>query len=169
MGNNPSGYTDSGTHCPVERVSWNDTQKFINQLNQLSVYNYRLPTEAEWEYAARSGGNSERYSGGNDIDAFAWYRENSEGMTHPVGQKRANGLGLYDMSGNISEWVYDRSSSYSRSSKTNPAGPCSGDFRVIRGGCIDCGANAVRASCRNHFFQDNRSDTIGFRLAASVQ
>ncbi len=107
MGSNPSSFSSCGADCPVESVNLSDVQTFITTLNQLSGKNYRLPTEAEWEYAARSGGQSQEYSGGSDINAVAWYASNSGGTTHPVGQLQANGLGLYDMSGNVDEWVSD--------------------------------------------------------------
>ena len=110
MGNNPSKFQDCGDACPVEQVSWNDAQEFIRKLNQMFGKNYRLPTEAEWEYAARSGGKKEEYSGTNDrasVGNYAWYEDNSGKTTHPVGLKSPNGLGIYDMSGNVDEWVND--------------------------------------------------------------
>ncbi|MDP2279759.1 MAG: SUMF1/EgtB/PvdO family nonheme iron enzyme, partial [Nitrospirota bacterium] len=133
MGNNPSHFKDCGDNCPVEQVSWNDVQEFIQKLNEKNnppsppftkggKGGFRLPTEAEWEYAARSGGKSERYSGGNDIDSVAWYNKNSGGKTHPVGTKQPNGLGIYDMSGNVWEWVNDWYDEfyYKNSPKNNP-------------------------------------------------
>jgi len=137
MGNNPSYFKDCGDNCPVEQVSWNDIQDFMTKLNNKTGKNYRLPTEAEWEYAAKSGGKSEKYAGGNDIDSVAWYTSNSGGKTHPVGQKTANGLGIYDMSGNVWEWVNDwyGDKYYGESPKNNPKGSNSGSDRVLRGGC----------------------------------
>ncbi len=127
MGSNPSSFSSCGADCPVESVNFSDIQAFITTLNQLSGKNYRLPTEAEWEYAARSGGQSQEYSGGSDINAVAWYVGNSGGTTHPVGQKQANGLGLYDMSGNVDELVSDWFAlSYSAAAQTNPTGPATG-------------------------------------------
>ncbi|MEN6422232.1 MAG: formylglycine-generating enzyme family protein [Smithella sp.] len=136
MGNNPSHFSSCGDNCPVEKVSWNDVQDFIRRLNSQTGKNYRLPTEAEWEYAARSGGKSEQYSGGADVDSVAWYDGNSGRKTHPVGQKKPNGLGLHDMSGNVWEWCQDWYSDkyYSQSNRDNPSGPSSGSNRVLRGG-----------------------------------
>jgi len=178
MGNNPSSFSSCGDNCPVEQVSWNDIQEFINRLNQKTKNNpqapfgkgeFRLPTEAEWEYAARSGGKSEKYSGGNDVDSVAWYKDNSRNKTHPVGTKQPNGLGLYDMSGNVWEWVSDwySSSYYSESSKNNPKGPNSGSNRVRRGGSWVSYAWSVRASDRFYNTPVFRSSDLGFRLAGS--
>ncbi|MGA1863410.1 formylglycine-generating enzyme family protein [Deferribacter thermophilus] len=166
MGNNPSYFKSCGDDCPVERVSWNDVQNFINKLKRQTGKNYRLPTEAEWEYACRSGGKKEKYCGGDNIDAVAWYYDNSGGKTHPVGQKQPNGLGIYDMSGNVYEWVQDwYDSSYYRSSpKNNPTGPSSGSSRVKRGGSWLNLPRLVRASYRNYGTPGSRDNYIGFRL-----
>ena len=121
MGSNPSFFDECGD-CPVERVSWDDVQEFIGRLNALEgEVRYRLPTEAEWEYAARAGTSGDRYGG--DLDAIAWYRENSEGRTHPVGQKAPNAFGLHDMLGNVFEWVQDWYGAYPGGSVTDPRGP----------------------------------------------
>jgi len=137
MGNNPS-YFKSGDNYPVEQVSWNDAQEFVRKLNQRSRGGkYRLPTEAEWEYAARSGGKREEWAGTSsesDLGDYAWYDKNSGGKTHPMGQKKPNGLGLYDMSGNVWEWVQDWYGDYSSGSQNNPTGPSSVPSRVLRGG-----------------------------------
>ncbi|MBF0155081.1 MAG: formylglycine-generating enzyme family protein, partial [Magnetococcales bacterium] len=106
MGNNPA-YFKRGDDYPVEQVSWDDVQQFIKKINEMSKNHYRLPTEAEWEYACRSGGKAERYAGGDDLDALAWYVQNSDEVSHPVGQKLPNGLGLHDMCGNVWEWCED--------------------------------------------------------------
>jgi formylglycine-generating enzyme required for sulfatase activity len=179
MGTNPSNFAACGTTCPVEQVSWDGIQTFITKLNQQSGKNYRLPTEAEWEYAARSGGKREKYSGSNDVSAVAWYYGNSAvtyntgsylGLgTHPVGQQQANGLSLYDMSGNVAEWVNDWDGAYSNAAQTNPTGPSAGSSRVIRGGGWFEDANGVRASYRASGAPYGRSIHVGFRLAAPVQ
>jgi formylglycine-generating enzyme required for sulfatase activity len=131
MGSNPSHF--KGNNLPVENVSWNDVQEFIRKLNQQTGKRYRLPTEAEWEYAARGGsqGSSTKYAGSNSIGDVAWYDGNSGNKTQPVGQKRPNELGLYDMSGNVWEWCADWYGPYSSASQTNPQGPSSGSDRVI--------------------------------------
>jgi formylglycine-generating enzyme required for sulfatase activity len=166
MGNNPSSFSSCGDNCPVEQVSWNDAQDFINRLNQKTGKNYKLPTEAEWEYAAKSGGKSEKYSGGNDIDSVAWYDKNSGSKTHPVGTKQPNGLGLYDMSGNVWEWVndwYDKDY-YKNSPKDNPKGPGSGTNRVLRGGSWYDDARHSRAANRSGLDLGGRGSDLGFRL-----
>ena len=133
MGKNPSFF--KGDNRPVEKVSWEDCQEFIRKLNSLTGLNFTLPTEAQWEYAARGGNKSRgyKYSGSNEIGAVAWCN-NSGGETHPVGQKQANELGLYDMSGNVWEWCSDWYGSYSSNRQTNPTGAASGSGRVLRGG-----------------------------------
>ena len=134
MGSNPSNF--KGDNLPVENVSWDDCQTFINRLNSYTGRNFRLPTEAEWEFAARGGNYSRHYeySGSNKIDDVAWYSENSGHRTHPVGTKQPNELDLYDMSGNVWEWCSDWYGSYSSYSQSNPTGPNSGSYRVNRGG-----------------------------------
>ena len=171
MGNNPSHF--SGSNNPVENVSYNDCITFINKLNTLlsgqlpSGRKFRLPTEAEWEYAAR-GGNRSRgslYSGSSNPDSVAWYKDNSGRETHQVKQKQANELGLYDMSGNVSEWCNDRRGSYSSSSQTNPKGPLSGRYRVLRGGNWYDYEPYCRVAERNYAHPDNRHNHHGLRLA----
>lgn len=167
MGSNPSQFSSCGDKCPVESVSWNDAQDFISRLNSRSGKRYRMPTEAEWEYAARSGGKREKYAGGNDVDAVAWYDSNSGSRTHPVGQKQPNGLGLYDMSGNVWEWCQDwyGGSYYNQSSRDNPGGPSSGSGRVGRGGSWSDTARVLRAASRVRRNPGSRSLRLGFRLA----
>lgn len=135
MGSNPSKFTGN-LQRPVEMVSWNDCQTFITKLNALTGETFSLPTEAEWEYAARGGNKAQRYeySGSNTIGDVAWYRSNSSSTTHPVKTKQANELGIYDMSGNVWEWCSDWYGSYSSSAQTDPVGPSSGSERVLRGG-----------------------------------
>ena len=168
MGSNPSEY--KGDNLPVETVSWNDCQKFISKLNSLTGRMFRLPTEAEWEYAARGGKESRgyQYSGSSNISDVAWYDENSGSKTHPVGTKQANELGIYDMTGNVWEWCSDWYGSYSSSSQTNPTGSDSGSARVSRGGGWNCNASYCRLSVRFYYTPDFRLDILGLRLALSV-
>ncbi len=166
MGNNPSKF--KGAKRPVESVSWDDCQDFIRKLNALTSMNFRLPTEAEWEFSARGGNRSEgfKYSGSNDIDDVAWYDANSGKETHSVGLKSPNELGLYDMSGNVWEWCRDRYGEYCSSSQTNPIGPSLGFRRVFRGGCWCSLGRSCRVSRRNDGRSpDHRKDIFGFRLA----
>lgn len=165
MGNNPSSF--KGSRCPVEMVSWEDCQDFIRRLNQRTGKNFRLPTEAEWEYAARGGKKSygSKYAGGSSIGDVAWYYDNSGKTTHPVAQKRANELGLYDMSGNVREWCQDRKDTYPSSSQTNPTGPSLGSHHVIRGGSWYNIARYCRVSFRYSNSLSNRYDFLGLRLA----
>ena len=164
MGNNPSYF--KGDNLPVEQVSWNDVQEFIRKLNQLTGKSYRLPTEAEWEYAARGGSNSRgyKYSGSDNVGSVAWYYENSGSTTHPVGSKSPNELGIYDMSGNVWEWCQDWYGDYSSSSQRNPKGPASGSNRVGRSGGWCNGAGSCRVSYRLNLSPVNRYDFLGFRL-----
>ena len=165
MGDNPSNW--KGDSLPVEEVSWEDCQEFIKQLNLKTGKTFRLPTEAEWEYAARGGRKSlgYKYAGGNDIDKVAWYWNNSGGKTHPVKQKSANELGLYDMSGNVWEWCQDWWGRYSIDTQNNPKGPTSGSYRVLRGGSWDGSARGCRLAYRNCGSPDYRRNVCGFRLA----
>lgn len=148
MGNNPSEF--KGDNLPVETVSRNDCYKFIDKLNSMTGQNFRLPTEAEWEFAARGGNNSNhyQYSGSNNLDDVAWYGGNSGDKTHTVATKQPNELGIYDMSGNVWEWCSDRYGNYSSISQTNPTGPNSGSGRVIRGGSWLNDARGCRSSNR---------------------
>ena len=148
MGNNPSKM--KGDNLPVETVSWNDCQDFIRKMNALTGKNFRLPTEAEWEFAARGGNNSRgyKYAGSNNIGDVAWYDNNSGSKTHVVGTKSPNELGIYDMSGNVWEWCQDWYGSYSSASQTNPTGASSGSYRVLRGGSWNYSARDCRSSHR---------------------
>ena len=150
MGNNPSNFSNCGADCPVEQVSWNDAQQFIQRLNQRSGKQYRLPTEAEWQFACTSGGKNEEYCGGGNVDAVAWYIGNSGNTTHAVGQKQPNGLGIYDMSGNVWEWVQDQY--------------VGGSYRVGRGGSWSNYFERARSSRRSRSNPDDRGNNLGFRL-----
>ena len=167
MGNNPSKM--KGDNLPVETVSWNDCQDFIRKMNALTGKNFRLPTEAEWEFAARGGNNSRgyKYAGSNNIGDVAWYDNNSGSKTHVVGTKSPNELGIYDMSGNVWEWCQDWFGSYSSASQTNPTGASSGSNRVLRGGCCGRSAWYCRSSLRIIGTPDGRNDGFGLRLVLS--
>lgn len=165
MGSNPSNF--KGSNKPVEEVSWNDCQDFIRKLNQKTGLSFRLPTEAEWEYAARGGNKSRgyKYSGSNNLGDVAWYTDNSGSSTHDVKTKQANELGLYDMSGNVWEWCQDWFGEYSSGSQTNPTGPSSGSYRVYRGGCWSIHAGHCRVSYRGSSTPGSRYRNLGLRLA----
>lgn len=167
--------TNGSLKRPVEQVSWEDCQEFIRRLNRLTGRNFRLPTEAEWEFAARGGTKSRgyKYSGGNSIGAVAWYEVNADDVgkssldygIHPVKTKQPNELGLYDMSGNVWEWCQDWYGDYSSSSQTNPTGPSSGSCRVGRGGSWGYDAWCCRVAARGSSAPSGRSNGLGLRLA----
>ncbi len=167
MGSNPSYF--KAPRCPVEMVSWENCQTFIRKLNSLTGRSFRLPTEAEWEYAARGGNKSKgyKYSGSNDIDDVAWYYH---GSTHDVATMSANELGIYDMSGNVWEWVQDRAGSWKGPKKydsvlqVNPQGPSSGSHRVFRGGSWHSSAGSCRVSIRYNDTPSSRFNYLGLRL-----
>jgi formylglycine-generating enzyme required for sulfatase activity len=161
---NPSYF--EGDNLPVENVSWDDVQTFISRLNEATGKNYRLPTEAEWEYAARGSNQSQayKYSGSNNIGDVAWYYNNSGDKTHPVGKKRANELGLYDMSGNVREWCQDWYGSYSQSQQNNPTGPFYGSNRIGRGGSWNYNEVGCRIAARGSNASDYSYHNLGFRL-----
>ena len=164
----PKLYFKGCDDCPVESVSWDDVQKFIQKLNQKTGKTYRLPTEAEWEYAAKGGNKSYgyTYSGSNSVGEVAWYEVNSGSKTHPVGQKQSNELGLFDMSGNVWEWCSDNYGSdyYRNSPVSNPQGPSSGADRMIRGGSWHDFADHFRSAYRSYDYHLHHSNYIGFRL-----
>lgn len=173
VGNNPSKFKCDD--CPVERVSWHDVQGFIKKLNEKTGINYRLPTEAEWEYAARSGGSKEQWAGTNNdegIGKYAWYGSTAAGRTHAVAWKSPNGIGLYDMMGNVWEWcsdIYD-SEYYEHSPSRDPWSRrhIEGSNRVIRGGGWRSNAKCLRTTDRNKFVPTSKKfSDIGFRLARS--
>ncbi|MBP5667123.1 MAG: SUMF1/EgtB/PvdO family nonheme iron enzyme [Salinivirgaceae bacterium] len=165
MGNNPSHFKN-GDNYPIENIKRDECQNFINALNQKTGKKFRLPTEAEWEYAARGGKKSKgyKYSGSNTISSVAWYESNSGHSTHPVGQKQANELGIYDMSGNVFEWCADWYGDYSSYSQTNPTGPSNGSWGVVRGGSWYLGDNNCRVSKRHQEMTDIPRHSHGFRL-----
>lgn len=168
MGNNPSRFTGRGREaCPVERVSWEDCQEFIVKLNVLLPgLELRLPTEAEWEYACRAGTRTARYA--EDLDAIAWYSENSGDKTHPVKQKQPNAWGVYDMLGNVDEWCHDGHRPYTRAPQVDPLGPTTrGAVRVVRGGHWSGDARDVRAADRDWVHPGDRDVYLGFRCASS--
>jgi sulfatase modifying factor 1 len=170
MGENPSAFQDPACpDCPVEKVSWEDIEIFLKKLKEKTGLNYRLPTEAEWEYAARGGNKSQHYKYAgttNDLDSVAWYRDISGSKTHPVGQKAPNELGIYDMSGNVFEWCADAYTSYAASPQQNPTQPgLAGAFRCLRGGSWDYDGNYCRAANRIFNNPDYRySSGSGLRL-----
>lgn len=156
-----------GEEYPVYLVSWEETQDFIKKLNDITGKKFRLPTEAEWEYAARGGKNADgcKYSGSNELDKTGWFADNSGGSTHPVKRKAPNALGLYDMSGNVWEWCHDKYGAYRRINAFDPQGPSSGNDRVLRGGSWRDKANYCRVSARSFFSPINSYNGYGFRLA----
>ena len=168
MGSNPS--KRKGNNLPVENVSWDDCQNFLLKLNAMTGQNFRLPTEAEWEYAARGGNRSRnyQYSGSNNLGNVAWYNDNSGKQTHIVGIKLPNELGINDMSGNVWEWCQDWKENYSSSAQTNPTGPESGSCHVIRGGSWSFSAESCRVSYRHSLTPDAHSGILGLRLALSL-
>ncbi|MDR1021760.1 MAG: formylglycine-generating enzyme family protein [Prevotellaceae bacterium] len=168
MGRNPSRF--KGDNLPVESVSWDDVQKFIGYLNAATGQQYRLPTEAEWEYAARGGSKSKgyKYSGSNSPKDVAWFDEDwFDGETHPVGAKRPNELGIYDMSGNVDEWCSDRYGAYPASAQNNPAGASADSRRVFRGGSWNSNAGICRVAFRVSNSPGDSYSYLGFRLACS--
>jgi formylglycine-generating enzyme required for sulfatase activity len=166
MGTSPSYFKNCET-CPVEGVSWNDIQTFLRELNVWTGKNYRLPTEAEWEYAARGGNKSKgyKYSGSNRVGKVGWYRNNSGEKTRPVGQKKPNELGIYDMTGNVLEWCQDWYGEYDSIIRTNPSGPSSGSMRLNRGGRWRSIATNTRVSIRYGNSPWRMFSDVGFRLA----
>ena len=172
MGTNPSH--SKGSQNPVEQVSWKDAVEFCRKLSELPAekkagYVYRLPTEAEWEYACRAG-TTTRYSVGDsdsELGEYAWFDDNSGDTTHPVGGKKPNPWGLYDMHGNVWEWCQDRHGSYPSGSVTDPTGAVSGSNRVLRGGCWGFNSGYCRSAHRDWFTPGLRNNDLGFRVLRS--
>ncbi len=167
MDYNPS--SSEGKRCPVDNVSWDDCQEFICELNKLTGRRFRIPTEAEWEFAARGGNKSRgyRYAGSNNCGNSAWYEENANLMSHDVSMKLPNELGIYDMSGNVLEWCYDGYDEdyYRYSPQFNPKGASNSSLRVVRGGGWDDDAFGCRVTHRDHVSQNSSSGGVGLRLA----
>ena len=165
LGYNPS--SSKNDTFPVEQVSWNDVQVFIRELNMLTGRKFRLPTEAEWEYAARGGKNGKGhcYSGSNNLDQIGWYANNSNSKTHPVKIKNPNELGLYDMTGNVEEWCQDLIGNYEISPQVNPIGAIKGPGRVYRGGCYSSMKRTCQLTFRRYASEKFSSPCLGFRLA----
>jgi len=173
MGSNPSRHATCGDNCPVENVSWNQAQEFIAALNARKTGVFRLPTEAEWEYACRDGGKDQIYAGDADagsLDQIAWFKRYEAKISHPVGGKRPNALGLYDMSGNVWEWVQDQFASPYPSDlpELNPVVTGPGTERVLRGGSFDGRENYVRCAIRNRNNPDRQDYRLGFRLVREI-
>jgi formylglycine-generating enzyme required for sulfatase activity len=193
MGYNPSGFKGCGSLCPVEKVSWHEALEFASMLTQKTGYTFRLPTEAEWEYACRSGGKKQEYAGGGSLEAAAWYKSNAGGGPHTVGRKQPNGLGIYDMSGNVWEWCLDISDkkAYSKAQGTlgNPvfvgdqyadlygedydkilrALKDASGYRIVRGGSWGNAAYRLRCSARIKGRPGSRRDWLGFRLVRELK
>ncbi|MFC1565061.1 formylglycine-generating enzyme family protein [candidate division KSB1 bacterium] len=165
MGNNRSNF--KGDNRPAEKVNWSDQEEFFRRLTAISGKKYRLPTEAEWEYACRAGSSTKYCFGDSEsqLGEYAWYSSNSESTTHDVGQKKPNAWDLYDMHGNVWEWCSDWYGSYSPAPVDNPEGPASGQHRVLRGGSYHYPGDLSRSAYRNYCRLDHRNDTIGFRCA----
>jgi formylglycine-generating enzyme required for sulfatase activity len=193
MGNNPSNFAACGGNCPVERVTWYDAVDYVNRLSDaaglarcynanrafagLGCLGYRLPTEAEWEYAARAGAQTAYHTGVNaqtncnndpNLNLAGWYCGNAAATTHPVGQKQVNAWGLYDMHGNVWEWVQDWYAAYPAGAVVDPAGPASGEERVLRGGSWSDGARSVRSAARDGYAPAFRRNFLGFRPSRSL-
>jgi formylglycine-generating enzyme required for sulfatase activity len=176
MGNNPSSFDSCGLNCPVEYISWEDAEDFIMTLNAMGEGSYTFPTEAQWEYAARAGSNKAFANGDisntttdSNLDVMGWYSSNSGSTPHAVAQKQPNAWGLYDMHGNVWEWCHDWYGSYPDISVTDPGGPSSGSFRVLRGGSWYSDAQSCRSAGRYIFSPGNRDYYIGLRLSRTLK
>jgi formylglycine-generating enzyme required for sulfatase activity len=168
MGSNPSRFSNCGDDCPVEQVSWSDAQEYIRKLNAKTGKQYRLPSEAEWEYACRAGGR-QQYCGSDNLDSVGWYNQNSSSSTHPAGRKQANAFGLYDMTGNVWEWVEDSyHDSYNGARANGSAWVGDGAQRVLRGGAWFSNPQLVRAAYRFGVVTPSRNNGYGIRLARTL-
>ncbi len=170
MEKNPSKWKNDS--LPVERVSWEKVQIFIDKLNRITGRTFRLPTEAEWEYAARGGEKSKnhKYAGcSQDLGSYAWYGPNADSHTHKVGQKKPNELGLYDMSGNVWEWCSDYLGAYTDNAQTNPKGPKHGEERILKGGCYSSPTRGCRITDRSNYNPKLGYSYYGFRLAMDLK
>ena len=170
MGSSPAHFK-KGLTFPVEQVTWNGAKEFIRRLNQQNDGKFRLPTEAEWEYACRGGGKPEKYAGGDQLDLFGWFAGNSDTRAHEVGTKEANGLGIHDMSGNVWEWCEDMYSfdAYRKHRRNNPQYTADGTGRVIRGGSWLHGPRYARCAYRYRSNPEERASSLGFRLARTAR
>jgi len=175
MNTNPSTFADCGYNCPIEGISWNDTQTFISTLNSMGEGSYTLPTEAQWEYAARAGSNKALSNGkiidvstDSNLDIMAWYTPNSSSTPHTVAQKKPNAWGLFDMHGNVYEWCQDWYDDYPTNSVADPFGPLTGTTRVYRGGSWDSYARYCRSANRSSNSPDNLYNYIGLRLLMTI-
>ena len=167
MGLNPSSFGECGSICPVDNVSWEDAQRFIERLNAKNDgFHYSLPTEAQWEYAARAG-TTAAHAG--NLDEMAWYGKNSGGTTHPVGTKKPNAFGLFDMHGNVWEWCDAWYGNYSANAETDPKGPLTGTHRILRGGSWKDQASNARSAVRAWLPATTRYKDMGFRVVARLQ
>lgn len=169
MGTNPSKFKKNNLNAPVENVTWNDAQAFIEKLTEYSQLQFRLPTETEWEYAARGRSKIQKYAGNKTIQDSIWFKDNSNNKTHPVGKKDANIFGIYDMSGNVCEWVNDWYAPYSIESQNNPTGPSTGQSKILRGGSWNLDYWFARVCARMSAPPETLSNEIGFRIAISLE
>ena len=166
MGENPSKFAGVGEMMPVENISWEEAQRFTIALSQLTGFRFRLPTEAEWEYAARGGKKTFPFAGceRGQLDRYGWYCVNSERMPHPVGQLQPNALGLYDMSGNVAEWCQDWMEAYSDEAQENPRGPRDGENKILRGGHYNSTSPACTVYDRSWYLPTMKQEYFGVRL-----
>ena len=172
MGNDNNPSAQKGNNLPVTNISWDNCQTFVEKLSEMTGMHFRLPTEAEWEYAARGGQKSKgyTYAGSDAIDEVAWYKENSTNQTHAVGQKQPNELGIYDMTGNVWEYCYDWHSLYTDQAQTNPMGATTGEKRVLRGGCYHYDSkNCTNTNRHSYYTPDNGGASTGLRIVLEVK